>query len=63
MKGKKGQRNFNKQCKKKGFTKNFLSKEDSSSSKEESDSDKENDKGSVTHGKGQQEGNFGRRRR
>lgn len=41
-KGKKGQRNFNKQGKKKGFKKKILSKEDSSSSEEETESDEEN---------------------
>eukprot|EP00253_Pinus_taeda_P025268 PITA_25268 len=38
-KGKKGFKKFNKQGKKKGFKKNFLSKEDSSSSNEDNDSE------------------------
>lgn len=42
-KGKKGQRRFNKQGKKKGCKKIFFSKEGNSSSEEESESDEEND--------------------
>jgi len=40
-KGKKGFNKFKKQGKKKGFKRNFLSKEDSSSSDEDSDSEEE----------------------
>jgi len=41
LKGKKGFKKFNKQGKKKGFKRNFLSKEDSSPSDEDSDSEEE----------------------
>ena len=41
LKGKKGFKKFNKQGKKKGFKRNFLSKEDNSSSDEDNDSEEE----------------------